>query len=269
MNKLIYEEAFNNICIENKINCPGLFLYEEVDSTNNVIDEKAREGAQEGICAIASQQTLGQGRSGRTFYSPSGGNLYMSFLLRPKNLEMISYITPAAAVASSCAIADVCNIQTGIKWVNDLYYNGKKVSGMIAKGYNLAEMDKAYVVVGIGINVHNNSSKIPENVRDIYGSLYDSQYDAKEETVIAKLSAAVYGQYMRIYRSISDKDYGFMSEYRKRSIVIGKNATYVSGEENHTIRVIDIDMEGSLIVEETDGSINTYRDGEIRIKITE
>ena len=81
-----------------------LIVYDEVDSTNTVLEKLADEGAPEGTCVIALSQTKGQGRSGRSFFSPEGGNLYMSMLLRPDTDERFDKITMAAAVAVSEAI---------------------------------------------------------------------------------------------------------------------------------------------------------------------
>lgn len=264
MNKELYENAFNEESFEGGYIPTSYYLFDETVSTNEEIIERARQGAPEGTLAVALKQTNGQGRSGRTFFSPNAGNLYMSFLLRPSSTVKLELLTPAAAVATNRAISRVLGIKTQIKWVNDLYYGDKKVCGIIAKANDVGDVNKMNVVIGIGINVHIPCEAIPEDIPN-YGTLLDSVYVEGEEDIIPKLCAAVYSEYMKIYTDLDDLD--FMNDYRNSSNVIGQEVTYVVGETEQNVMVKDIDNEGRLIVVDDKGQERIFRDGEIRIKI--
>ena len=108
---------------------------------------------------------------------------------------------------------------------------------------------------------------MPEEIRNVYGYLYDdTELDSNSNMlVIGDIAARIYYEYMRIYQNFGRID--FIEEYRRRSNVIGKIVTYVSGDEEASTEVIDIDDRGGLVTRFSDGSTKTYRDGEIRIRL--
>ena len=122
-------------------------------STNTDLRALALTGAAEGTTLIADTQTGGRGRRGRTFASPEGG-VYLSTLLRPAPNTKTGLITCLAAVAACRAIESLCSLWVEIKWVNDLYLNGRKVAGILAEGVLAPDGTLSAVVIGIGINVY-------------------------------------------------------------------------------------------------------------------
>lgn len=75
---------------------------------------------------LASQQTAGRGRLGRNFFSPDAG-IYLSIIIRPDfDMSKSILVTVAAATAVAEAIENVCGQDAEIKWVNDIYVDGKK-----------------------------------------------------------------------------------------------------------------------------------------------
>jgi len=172
----------------------------EVTSTNTVLKEEARLGAPDGKVLIALRQSAGKGRMGRSFYSPQDTGLYMSLLLRPKlTLAHSTLLTTVAAVAVAQAVDDVLGIappkpdpkpesfgadspqmehsdQAAIKWVNDVYFHGKKICGILTEA--AADFESGtleYAVVGIGINLTDPANGFPEEIRHVAGSLYGRQ----------------------------------------------------------------------------------------------
>lgn len=255
----LFEQIFKELM------CPKLYIYDEIDSTNDRLKEYADQGAADGTVVVALSQTNGHGRSGRTFYSPKGGNLYMSILIRPGKATLSPLITPAGAVATAKAIEKVCGKKVDIKWVNDLYLCGRKICGILAQGYNIGQ-DSQYIIIGIGINVRNPGGDVPEELRNIYGSVYGNEItDADAAMILPRLSAELYGNYMEMYKNGFQS--GLMDEYRSRSNVIGKRVRYISGNDESYIDVIGIDDNGGLVTKDTNGDIVTYMDGEIRIKL--
>lgn len=239
-------------------------VFDTVDSTNIRLDELARSGEKEGTCVVAFCQTKGQGRSGRTFFSPEGGNLYLSLLLRPKSYEAAEKITIEAATAAVKAINDHFGVDCGIKWVNDIYLSGKKVCGIIAQAGNY-DSDEMYVILGVGINIYE-APDVPEDILDIYASVTGKACDKTAEVAKAdaiKLAKEFIDNFAYYY---DDPGTSCIDEYRKYSIVTGMDVEYFAGDHTLAGKVTGIDDSGSLVLETKDG-IRTFRDGEIRIRL--
>ena len=111
-----------------------IFVLKTVGSTNAYLRELAQKGAAEGTLVVSSEQTRGQGRRGRTFFSPADTGLYLSVLLRPEAaVNEAVKITSIAAVAVCAVLEKVCGVQPEIKWVNDIFVNGKKAAGILTE----------------------------------------------------------------------------------------------------------------------------------------
>lgn len=236
-------------------------VFDEVDSTNTVLMHMADEGAKEGTCVVASAQTKGQGRSGRSFYSPSG-NLYMSLLLRPNDEKLFSMITVMAGVAAVEAIQEFFGVSCGIKWVNDVIVNDKKAGGIVAQAFNPAGKDR-YVILGIGINVYENAD-IPDEISDVYTSLFGKSPEKrlqKDDLLAAAESIISRFSYYYDNAQISEA----IERYRTYCCVMGKSVEYFSGQERFTARVSGISDDGGLILD-TGSGMRCYHDGEIRIR---
>ncbi len=213
----------------------------ETDSTNRVAKELAVQGASEGTLVVAERQSMGKGRLGRSFFSPEGG-IYMSMVLRPHiPAERAVLITTCAAVAVARAIERVSSVTAGIKWVNDIYVNGKKVCGILAEaGLNPEREEPSYVVLGIGINVKRQS--VPEELKEIVGCLEDTGEVVSKEELITM----VWEEFAKLYESLSTAVY--MEEYKERSILLGKEVTVFAPEGDYTATVDDIDRDGHLVI---------------------
>lgn len=167
------------------------------DSTNALLLEMARGGAPVGTVVWAHRQEGGRGRLGRTFSSPVGG-VYISMLVPcPSDPKDIGFaLTAKAGVAVKRAIRDVCGVECGIKWVNDIVLDGLKVCGILAQ--MVAREGENVVVVGIGVNYATPLSCFGEDLRGIVGSLYDmDESDAKDvppmRSFVMSLVANLYG----------------------------------------------------------------------------
>ena len=133
-----------------------------IDSTNTWVMDQARNGAAEGLVAVAEQQSAGRGRLGRTWVSPPGGSLLMSLLLRPTSLpvDRLHLATAAVAMAGADAVALIADVRPSLKWPNDLLIGDRKVAGV------LTEVEGNAVVVGIGINC-TWPEELPPQVADV------------------------------------------------------------------------------------------------------
>ena len=142
-------------------------VVEETQSTNTALRALAEAGAPEGTVYIAQSQTGGRGRMGRSFFSPAGTGLYLSLLLRPTTWEpaRAAQLTAAAAAAMCEAIREVTGKEPGIKWVNDLLLDGKKVCGILTEAsFSMESGVLEYAVLGLGVNVYPPEGGFPKEL---------------------------------------------------------------------------------------------------------
>ena len=144
-----------------------LEMYDVLTSTNTVMKERA-DSLPEWTVIISSSQTAGRGRIGRSFYSPSDSGIYLSVLLRPAlPASEATRITTAAAVAACRAIESCTAATPSIKWVNDVFVNGKKVCGILTEGsLNMETGGLDWAVMGIGLDVYEPDGGFPEEIRE-------------------------------------------------------------------------------------------------------
>lgn len=231
-----------------------------IDSTNTRAKALAAQGAVHGTLVCARSQTGGRGRFGRRFHSPDATGIYMSLILRPKlPAEMAVMITSMTAVAVARAIERLADVQVQIKWVNDLYISGKKVCGILCEaGMDFESGQLEYAVVGIGVNTAR--AEFPEEIRDIATSVGNAcGKDISKNRLIAEICNCMEEMYGQL------GDGAFMAESRARSNVIGRNVVVLRGGERFPARAIDIDDQGSLVVETEDG-IQAVHSGEVSVR---
>ena len=239
-----------------------IHLLPEVGSTNVLLRQKADEGCQEGTVLIASMQTDGRGQLGRRFYSPAETGIYMSLLLRPVTIqqEYVLRLTTIAAAAAAETIEFASGKKTAIKWVNDIYLEGKKVCGILTEeslGIESGLINS--VIVGVGINVYEPEKGFPDDIKDTAGSVFDKiTLDGKNI-----LAAGFLNRFMRYYLSGDFNSY--IAEYRKRCFILGKNINVIKSDQVKRGIAEDIDDDCRLIVRYDDGSVERLSGGEIKI----
>lgn len=242
----------------------ALRVVDEIPSTNTALCALAREGAPHGTVLIAASQTAGRGRRGRSFFSPDGTGLYISVLLRPTiPAARAVRITTAAAVAAAEAIADTVGVQTQIKWVNDLYLDGRKVAGILTESALGADGNLAYAVLGIGINIVPPAGGFPAEIADIAGAILP----APAEDCRARLAASFLSQFFRRYGEIAQEVPAYMEEYRRRCFVIGRRVEVLRGEERYGADAISVDDDAGLVVRRDDGTREVLSSGECRCRV--
>lgn len=239
-------------------------VFRTIDSTNNFAKKLAQLNAENGTAVIAEEQTAGKGRLGRSFYSPEHSGLYVSLVLRPKlSLESSTLITSCISVAVAKAIEKVSGLNAKIKWVNDVFINGKKVCGILTEaGIDVESGALDYAVVGIGINV--SVKKFPEILKDKATSL---ELEAKKTISRSVLCAELLNSIEKELEGIESKD--FLSEYVSRSNILGQEITVISGQTSYPATAVGIDKDARLIVRTKDGTEKTLNSGEISIRAKE
>ena len=240
-----------------------IIVFDDIDSTNLEAKRMAANGAKNAAVIVANSQTLGRGRFGRTFYSPEGCGIYMSILLKPtaEQLSEAVMLTTAAAVAVCRAAAKLGNISPGIKWVNDIYVNDKKVCGILSEAvFDIESGSIGSVVIGIGINFKQGSQPLPEDISNIAGSFFGES----APTTRNEFASEVANQLFSMLPRLSKRE--FLKEYRERSILIGKEIVYSRGNEKYAAIAEDIDEDGALVVRYEDGRVEALRSGEVSVR---
>lgn len=240
-------------------------VYRETTSTNTLAKQAANEGRQAPAVFVASMQTAGRGRRGRSFLSVPGGNICMSFLLKPELAAADAvFLTTATCVAVHRAIRKVTGIRCDIKWVNDLYYQGKKVCGILTEAVTDCETGIVDCVIpGIGINFNIAPEQFPEELKDVAGALYAG--DKRTPATRCQLAAEVITQMRHVLGELSQRS--FLKEYREHSMLLGKQIWIYSGGEPEAALAVEIDENGGLVVELPGGGRRVLSTGEVTVRM--
>lgn len=249
-----------------------LLTYDIIDSTNTEALKQARQGADEGLCIVARQQTAGRGRHGRTWVSGKDAGLYFSIVLRPKiDTKFLPLITLMSGIAVHDTLAEL-GIDADIKWVNDLLVNEKKICGILAE---TTETNKGQaVIVGIGINLR--SSNFPPEIADTATSIEDekpvspliaSGLSRRSSTLVVTDLVETLTKFLNYFYVILNGENGcteIIDEWGKRS-------TYFSGKqvkvvlENETVSGVTDGLEptGALRLRKEDGTVTIIQAGDV------
>lgn len=246
-----------------------IHIYKNVESTNTTVKHLALDNAPHGTIVLADSQTNGKGRSNRTFFSPEGSGIYLSILLKPDfGILKPTVIMTAACVAVCIAIEEVCHLQPEIKWINDLYLNGKKVCGILTDAIvNFEAMQLDSLILGIGINFVSPENGFPPELETSVSALGDKAPSALNGISRNQLTAEIINQIMHIFSELPSKNY--LDEYRKRSFLFGKQISIFQNDETISAKAVNIDDDGGLVVLLKDRTIKTLYNSNISIRIKE
>lgn len=229
---------------------------------------------------VAESQSAGRGRLGRTFYSPAKTGIYITLIYAPENgITEPAKITAFSAVAVCRAIKNLYGIQPSIKWINDIFINQKKVSGILTEGFmnfETARIESA--IIGIGINIQDNPDSLPDEVKKIAGSITgistgssnNKESDSSTTVTRATLASHVAGEVLKI---LSENPESVIEEYKSLSFLLGKTIKVHPVIDNpngvYEAKAVDIDQSAALVVELSDGSKKTLSSGEVSIHSAE
>lgn len=226
-----------------------------VDSTNTEARRRLLDGEPMPQAILAEEQTAGRGRMGRSFYSPDGTGIYLTLCFSVRENDPL-FLTTAAAVAVHRAIRNVTGIALAIKWVNDLYHRGRKVSGILAESLTIG--DGRYVILGVGVNLY--TTEFPEELRDVAGGLSNAATGLRN-----RLAKALLRELSLLMGEIDSEEY--MKLYREYSMVLGERVVYIENGKAYEGVVTSIDERGRLTVKQTDGREKILASGEITLRL--
>lgn len=245
----------------NGILIPSITVVEETGSTNSdVKDLLSQTELPEGTVLLTDYQTAGRGRRGRQFFSPKGCGIYFSILTRPKKEAVDALvITTHAAVAVVRAVKELYGISLSIKWVNDLFYEGKKVCGILAEG-KWKHPKLLYCVMGIGLNLFTPRGGYPDVLKEIAGSLFGEYNAEKSDSVNRnKLLATILYHYFSICEETE-----VLEEYREKNLVLGRTVRFLENGKEQVGRVKRITDKGELQIETETGEEKILLSGEVQ-----
>lgn len=240
----------------NEIN---ILVFDTISSTNTKCKQLAQQGQEHRTLVISREQTAGRGRSGNSFFSPKDTGLYMSLLLRSDLISLEPQQTTVAAAVAACrGIERLTGQKPKIKWVNDLYLNGKKICGILAEAITDAKSAAiSGVVVGIGINCTTAAESFPYDIARRAGSL------STTEMSISPLAALITDELLTLAENGSFPE--ILNEYRERSLIHGKQISFRYDGSTICAKVIEIDSAGNLAVQLQNGEIMVLSSGEVSI----
>lgn len=237
-----------------------ILRFDSIDSTNTEALNQAKNGAEEGLCVIAEQQTHGRGRHGRTWISEKNAGLYFSIVLRPKiENKFLPLVTLMSAVAVYETLKTLYGISPDIKWANDIHVNEKKICGILAEmsetKTNLA------IVVGIGINL--NSNNFPPELTGIATSIKEQTGKTPDKEQLLKSLTHFLA---RFYETLNGENGAekIRSEWTRRSSYAFGKAVRVNLTDEIIIgTTCGIEESGALRVKTADGEIKIVQAGDV------
>ena len=250
-------------CLTTESFARNYIYFDETDSTNLQAKRGGEEHAPDGSLYVADRQVVGRGRRGRSWDSPKGSSIFMTYLLKPDiEIGVVSRITIVAAMAVANAINRVPGISAGIKWPNDVVVNGKKICGILTE-MSSEGMDINYVVCGIGINVNNR--EFPEELADKATSVLletGIKYDR------ARLIADISNEFERLYAVFlkTGELSAILDEYNEMLVNRGRQVLVIEADMANEYEAVGLLPNGALRVRSADGSIRDIISGEVSVR---
>lgn len=237
---------------------------EQVGSTNNEAKAEADQGAPHGTVVLAERQVEGKGRRGRNWSSDNNQGIWMSIILKPSfSPQLAPRLTFVAAIAAIRAVEKISNIKLQLKWPNDVYFQGKKVAGILTE--MKAELDLIeYVVIGIGFNVNQKEEDFPGDIKDIatsLGIIADGKF-CRQELAISLLQ-----EFEHWYKVFETGGFAaVLAEWKQWDITIGKHVVVKEVTRQYLGLAKEVDDEGNLLVEDERGELHKVYSGEVSIR---
>ena len=238
-----------------------IIVYKTIDSTNTQAKLSADSGQYKDAVFVASAQTAGRGRLGRSFISEGGKGLYLSILLGgPFAPDFATSLTTYMAVIAARCIEKLSGTNPQIKWVNDIYLGGKKLAGILTEG-KADESGEAlgYAVVGIGINLLKQ--EFDSEVKSIATTLED---ECGKKVDVNTLAAMIVKEFFENIPLTGTTE--ITKEYKSRSFLIGERVNVIKPTETYEALVTDITDKCELVLKLDDGKTEILSTGEVSVR---
>ena len=204
---------------------------------------------------LANSQAAGRGRFGRDFYSPQQGGFYMSLHLKPNlPFEEVPAYTLLTAAAIYQAIKNLALIDVDIKWVNDIYYQDKKIAGILTEAITSIETGLVTdVIIGVGFNFFIKD--FPQDLKEKAGSLFKQEPAITRNELIAEI-------WNSFYQTPAEE---LIYLYKKRSLVLGREVRFLKNQQTYQGLAKAISDQGQLLIELANGQEIWLASGEVSL----
>lgn len=236
-----------------------IFHFPRVESTNKIALDMGRKGYPEGTVVIAEDQTAGRGRWGRKWHSPPEKSLLFSVILRPQlPPERIPQLTLVAGASTARTVHLQTGIKPGIKWPNDLIYQGKKLSGILVEKAALT-----CLVLGIGVNVNQVRDDFPPELKNTAVSL---RVITGERIARVPLLQKILDNLEKDYLEYCRTGFSSIREYwLQYEAVLGKKVRISMGSREYYGEVTGLAESGELVVRSPQGEEIKFAAGEVTL----
>lgn len=236
-------------------------IFDQILSTNTYLVERALDNASSGTVCLAEQQTAGKGRRGRQWVSPFGSNIYMSILWRfqasPLAISGLSLAIGVAVIrALKCHYGDVFRL----KWPNDIYYENKKLGGILVEVSGESDGPCA-AVIGLGLNIYLPETEATE-ITQLWTDL--TQITGQQQLNRNVLAGTLLDQLLFVISEFEAVGIAaYLDEWRRYDCLKDKPATLFIGQRSHEGIVKGIDDKGLLLLTRPDGNTQAFASGEV------
>ena len=243
----------------------SLVVLEEIDSTNDEAARQLAAGRPAPFVVLARRQTRGRGRFGRAWHSADNGNLYASFAFRPRvTPDRMQTFTLWMGVNVCELLVNFGGLNPGLKWPNDLVFDGRKAGGMLTE----ARVDADHIrdlVFGLGLNINSASDAWPEELSRRAISLSEV---AGGPLDFNRLTAALIGRVLLAYDTFAEGEHRrtFADLWNRFDLLKGRTVVVVEGERRHAGTVTGVDDEGGLVLRDERGRSQRFRAGEVTLE---
>ncbi len=235
------------------------YYFDEVESTQDYAAGLAKSGCDGGSVVIAGRQTRGRGRLQRRWESPEGG-VWLSVILRPElDGGALSLVPMAAGAALAGSMKSSANIDSRLKWPNDVLVGSKKVAGIITDA-SIESSRLEYVVIGVGINFDIDPEKIEgllKNTPNFYGAASVTQSN-KNATKLKLVRAFLEELERNIGLLEGGRRGAVIKDWTRRSGTIGRRVATQAGGEKITGVAEKIDRDGALVIRTSKGARRVF-----------
>jgi len=242
-----------------------LQLFDEIDSTNDEAARQLAAGRSAPFAIIARRQTKGRGRFGRVWHSEANGNLYISFAFRPRLEPARMQMFTLWMGANICELtANFCRTTPGLKWPNDILFDGRKAGGMLTE----ARMDADHIrdlVFGLGLNVNSPAGGWPHDLADKAVSLAEQ---TRQPLDLNRFTAALIGRVLAAYDRFVDGSYQktFADLWNCYDVLRGQPVAVLTGTERIAGTALGIDDTGSFMIRTEKGRTERFNAGEVTLE---
>ena len=240
-------------------------VLDEVDSTNDECARQLAAGRPAPFAVFALKQTSGRGRFGRVWHSEANGNLYSSFAFRPRIApERMQTFTLWMGVTICELVSKFVPVKPGLKWPNDIVFDGRKAGGMLTEARVDADQIRD-LVFGLGLNVNSPQADWPSDLARRAVSLSEL---AGGQVDLNRLTAALVGRVLLAYERFTEGEHvdQFAELWNRYDVLRGREVAVSEGGRKRRGRVLGVDDVGSLLLRDDRGRTRGFRAGEVTVE---